>query len=56
VALPPVGETLVPVNFPKTGHMTEQMATIAAHNIAVAVGGGGPMSHPLRAGGCGPFP
>ncbi|MGF1616138.1 MAG: NAD(P)/FAD-dependent oxidoreductase [Gammaproteobacteria bacterium] len=49
VALPPVGETLVPVNFPKTGHMTEQMATIAAHNIAVAVGGGGPMSHPLRA-------
>lgn len=40
VASPPVDETLVPVNFPKTGHMTEQMATIAAHNIAAEIQGG----------------
>jgi len=33
VAMPPVEETPVPVNFPKTGQMTEQMATLAAHNI-----------------------
>ena len=37
VALPPVEETPVPVNFPKTGHMTEQMATIAAKNIAADI-------------------
>jgi len=40
VASPPVDETPVPVNFPKTGHMTEQMAAIAAHNIAVEIQGG----------------
>ncbi|MDA8397218.1 MAG: hypothetical protein M0Z29_05095 [Actinomycetota bacterium] len=34
VSLPPVGEILVPVNFPKTGHMTEQMAKIAAIQLA----------------------
>jgi sulfide:quinone oxidoreductase len=34
VGFPPVEETRVPVNFPKTGHMTEQMAIVAAHNIA----------------------
>jgi sulfide:quinone oxidoreductase len=39
VALPPVGETAVPVNFPKTGHMTEQMATIAAADIAARLQG-----------------
>jgi sulfide:quinone oxidoreductase len=37
VALPPVEETPVPVNFPKTGHMTEQMAKIAAANIAADI-------------------
>ena len=37
VALPPVEQTPVPVNFPKTGHMTEQMARIAAKNIAADV-------------------
>lgn len=47
VALPPVDETLVPVNFPKTGHMTEQMAAAAAHNIAVEVHGGERRSQPL---------
>ena len=40
VGLPPVEETLVPVNFPKTGHMTEQMANIAANNIAAEIQGG----------------
>jgi len=39
VALPPAGETPVPVNFPKTGHMTEQMAEIAARDIAARVDG-----------------
>jgi len=39
VALPPFEETPVPVNFPKTGHMTEQMATIAAKNIAADISG-----------------
>ncbi|MDE3070377.1 MAG: NAD(P)/FAD-dependent oxidoreductase [Acidobacteriota bacterium] len=39
VALPPVEETPVPVNFPKTGHMTEQMAQIAARDIAARIEG-----------------
>ncbi len=47
VAFPPVDETEVPVNFPKTGHMTEQMAAIAAHDIAAEVQGGAKRSHPL---------
>jgi len=37
----PVGQTAVPVNFPKTGHMTEQMATIAAADITARITGGG---------------
>lgn len=40
VAFPPVDQTTVPVNFPKTGHMTEQMALVAAHNIAADIQGG----------------
>lgn len=40
VALPPADETAVPVNFPKTGHMTEQMATIAARDIVARISGG----------------
>lgn len=36
VAMAPVGQTPVPVNFPKTGHMTEQMATAVAADIASA--------------------
>ena len=47
VALPPVEETPVPVNFPKTGHMTEQMARIAARNIAARVTGGKQTTHDL---------
>ncbi|MEW5947247.1 MAG: FAD-dependent oxidoreductase [bacterium] len=39
VAYPPVEETPVPVNFPKTGHMTEQMALTAARNIAAETRG-----------------
>ncbi len=38
-AMPPVEETPVPVNFPKTGHMTEQMAVIAARDIAARISG-----------------
>ena len=39
IALPPAGETPVPVNFPKTGHMTEQMADIAARDLAARIDG-----------------
>ena len=39
VALPPAGETPVPVNFPKTGHMTEQMAEIAVRDLAARIDG-----------------
>lgn len=48
VAYPPVDETPVPVNFPKTGHMTEQMAAVAAHNIAADIRGGARQSRDLR--------
>jgi len=50
VAMPPVADTPVPVNFPKTGHMTEQMAHVAAADIASRAGAGGPAGpHPLAA-------
>jgi sulfide:quinone oxidoreductase len=39
VAFPPVEETPVPVNFLKTGHMTEQMAEIAASDIIARLDG-----------------
>jgi sulfide:quinone oxidoreductase len=39
VALPPADETPIPVNFPKTGHMSEQMAEIAAGDIAARIAG-----------------
>ena len=42
VALPPVEETPVPVNFPKTGHMTEQMARVAASDITARIKGMAP--------------
>ncbi|MHB8246803.1 MAG: NAD(P)/FAD-dependent oxidoreductase [Acidimicrobiales bacterium] len=41
VAMAPVADTLVPVNFPKTGHMTEQMAQMAAEDIAARIAGRG---------------
>lgn len=40
VACPPVHQTPIPVNLPKTANMTEQMAYIAAHNIASGIKGG----------------
>lgn len=46
VGYPPVDQTPVPVNFPKTGHMTVQMAKAAAHNIAVAIVGGERITRP----------
>lgn len=46
VGYPPADQTEVPVNFPKTGHMTVQMAKIAAHNIAVAIKGGERITRP----------
>ncbi len=49
VAMAPAEETPVPVNFPKTGHMTEQMAKIAAKNIAADIRGGEMESHELSA-------
>ncbi len=49
VAFPPVEQTLIPVNFPKTGHMTEQMAAIAAHNLAADIRGGEKQSPDLTA-------
>ncbi len=39
VALAPADATAVPVNFPKTGHMTEQMAKIAAADLAARLHG-----------------
>lgn len=48
VAYPPVDQTPVPVNFPKTGHMTVQMAKAAAHNIAADIRGGDRIERPLH--------
>jgi len=47
VAYPPVDETPVPVNFPKTGHMTMQMARAAARNIVSDIRGGDRVEEPL---------
>jgi sulfide:quinone oxidoreductase len=41
VAITPPVATAVPVGVPKTGHMTEEMATRAATNIAAKVTGSG---------------
>jgi sulfide:quinone oxidoreductase len=46
VAYPPVDRTPVPVNFPKTGHMTVQMARTAAHNLVAAIRGGERITRP----------
>jgi sulfide:quinone oxidoreductase len=40
IAIPPPGETPVPAGVPKTGHMSERMAAIAARNIAADIEGG----------------
>ncbi len=39
IAIPPVGETPLPVGVPKTGFMIESMATATAKNIADAING-----------------
>lgn len=39
IAIPPVGETPLPVGVPKTGFMIESMATATAENIASIIGG-----------------
>ncbi len=49
VALPPAGETPVLVNFPKTGHMTEQMAHIAVSDIVARIDGREGMTSELSA-------
>ncbi len=51
VAQRPVEETPIAVNLPKTGHMTEQMATIAANDFATRIMGnhGASESHALFA-------
>jgi sulfide:quinone oxidoreductase len=46
VAYPPVDQTPVPVNFPKTGHMTVQMARAAARNIVADIRGGDRVTRP----------
>ncbi|MBY0389963.1 NAD(P)/FAD-dependent oxidoreductase [Mycobacterium pseudokansasii] len=48
-AMPPVAPTPVPVNFPKTGDMTEQMATVAAADIVARITGGEATVAELRA-------
>lgn len=40
LAIAPMGGTAVPVGVPKTGQMTEDMAQVAARNIAVDIAGG----------------
>lgn len=49
IALTPAEETPVPVNFPKTGNMTRQMATLAAHNIAADIRAGSKMTKDISA-------
>jgi sulfide:quinone oxidoreductase len=39
VAIPPIGQTPVPVGVPKTGFMIESMVRAAAHNIRAAIDG-----------------
>jgi sulfide:quinone oxidoreductase len=48
VAIAPPVATAVPVGVPKTGHMTEEMATRAAANIAVEVTGSGDLVDGLQ--------
>jgi len=47
VAVPPCSSTQVPVGVPKTGYLSEEMAKVAAHNIAVAIEGGNEIRLPF---------
>ena len=40
IAIPPMGNSLVPVGVPKTGYMIESMATAATDNISAVLRGG----------------
>ncbi len=42
IAIPPMGNSLVPVGVPKTGYMIESMASAATDNIAAVLRGGEP--------------
>ncbi len=42
IAIPPVGQTPVPVGVPKTGFMIESMVTATAHNIGALLRGAAP--------------
>ncbi len=46
VAIPPMGQTPVPVGVPKTGYMIESMVTAAAHNIKALCEGREPNTKP----------
>ncbi|WP_223669829.1 NAD(P)/FAD-dependent oxidoreductase [Kangiella shandongensis] len=46
VAIPPVGETPVPVGVPKTGYMIESMVTAATNNIKQLINGEEPSHKP----------
>jgi sulfide:quinone oxidoreductase len=48
IAIAPPGSTPVPAGVPKTGHMTETMAHVAAHNIAADLRGTERRTLPLR--------
>ncbi|MBF0369113.1 MAG: FAD-dependent oxidoreductase [Magnetococcales bacterium] len=47
VAVSPPAPTPVPCGVPKTAHMSEQMAAVAAHNIAADILGGPPKEVPF---------
>lgn len=47
IAIPPPQPTEVPAGVPKTGHMTEAMAKVAAQNMAADIQGGERRSLPL---------
>ncbi|MBF0381677.1 MAG: FAD-dependent oxidoreductase [Magnetococcales bacterium] len=47
VAVSPPAPTPIPCGVPKTAHMSEQMAAVAAHNIATDILGGEPKEVPF---------
>jgi sulfide:quinone oxidoreductase len=47
VAIAPPQPTMVPAGVPKTGYMSEQMAKVAAQNIAADLGHGSPRDVPV---------
>jgi sulfide:quinone oxidoreductase len=43
VSIPPVEKTTVPLGFPTSGYVTEEMARVVAHNIAAELAGQKPL-------------